>query len=137
MNTVGHSAPEEVMAFLDGELAGAEARLVADHLEHCVECAALADQFRSTSQMLAGWDVEPVPVVVEDSVRALVTESGGRSRDLEFKELSFREREAVIHWGWGDGCSCLLVLTVLLPLLNRKNLESPALNERYARLHCT
>ncbi len=130
MNIVGHSAPEEVMAFLDGELAGAEARLMTDHLEHCAECAALADQFRSTSQMLSRWDVEAVPVVVEDSVRALVTESGGRSKIWSSKSSRFVNGKLLFTGAGAMAVAALLMLAVLLPLSNRRNLGSAALNER-------
>ena len=44
--TTQHIAPEDIMALLDGELAAAEARAVAEHMETCVECAA---QSRSSS----------------------------------------------------------------------------------------
>ena len=128
MNTVGHSAPEEVMAFLDGELAGAEARLVADHLEHCAECAALADQFRSTSQMLSRWDIEPVPVVVEDSVRGSVAEIGSRRTIWSSRSSRFGSRK-LLFTGAAMAVTALLVLTVFLPLSTRNNPRGPALNE--------
>ena len=54
MNTTAHPvAPEEVMAFLDGELSAAEAQAVSTHLDRCAECGALAEQFRSTSLSLS------------------------------------------------------------------------------------
>jgi anti-sigma factor RsiW len=53
MNTAHPVAPEEVMAFLDGELSGAEAQAVSAHLDHCAECTTLSQQFRGTSQALA------------------------------------------------------------------------------------
>ncbi len=55
MNTVVHPiAPEEVMAWLDGELSEADARAVlCTHLEQCVECARVADEFRATSRSLS------------------------------------------------------------------------------------
>jgi len=54
-------APEEVMAYLDGELSQAKAQAVSTHLDQCSECGDLAAQFRATSQALSGWTVPPVP----------------------------------------------------------------------------
>ena len=69
MNTATHPvAPEEVMAFLDGELSEADAQVVSAHLDHCVECTGLAELFRATSQSLSQWTVPPVPSSLEESV---------------------------------------------------------------------
>ena len=70
MNITAHPvAPEEVMAFLDGELSAAEARTVSTHIEHCTDCAKVVEQLQSASQALAGWKVDPVPMKLEKSVR--------------------------------------------------------------------
>jgi anti-sigma factor RsiW len=69
MNTASHPvAPEEVMAFLDGELASAEADAVSAHLDQCAECAHLAAQFRGMSLSLSEWTVPTVPSSLEESV---------------------------------------------------------------------
>jgi hypothetical protein len=69
MNTLEHAmAPEDVMAFVDGELSAADARVVREHLEHCAECALLAEQLRGTSEMLERWEVPVVPRAVEEVV---------------------------------------------------------------------
>ena len=51
--------PEEVMAYLDGEVTGARALALADHLENCTTCSFLADDFRALSQQLTAWEVQP------------------------------------------------------------------------------
>ena len=122
MNTLGHSAPEEVMAFLDGELAGVEARLVADHLEHCAECAALADQFRSTSQMLAGWSVPPAPARLSDVVGSLMTKDAGERKSRERRwSFPLRGRRLVL-FGGGLAVMALLAIVLFLPV-RRRNLS--------------
>ena len=70
MNTVtAHPvAPEEIMALLDGELSAAEAQAVSGHLGECAECANLAEQFRATTKMLAGWSVPAMPFKLEDAI---------------------------------------------------------------------
>jgi Domain of unknown function (DUF4349) len=55
--------PEEVMAYLDGEVTGARALALADHLENCTTCASLADDFRALSQQLIAWTFQPVALL--------------------------------------------------------------------------
>jgi len=62
MNIAAHTvSPEEVMAFLDGELTPEEANAVSHHLEECPECAYVAEQFRQTSRGLDNWEIETLP----------------------------------------------------------------------------
>ncbi|SRR6266404_1984499 len=69
MNTATHPvAPEEVMAFLDGELPTAQAQSVFDHVKHCADCSNLASQFGDTKHRLASWKVESLPAHVESAV---------------------------------------------------------------------
>jgi len=119
MNTIGHSAPEEVMAFLDGELVVAEARLVAAHLEHCAECAALADQFRSTSQMLSRWDVEPVPLRLSDAVGSLATSNARDHKSTERKRSFLWRGRSLVMAGGGLAVVALLVSVSFLPVRRR------------------
>jgi anti-sigma factor RsiW len=71
MTTTAHSvAPEDIMAFLDGELSASEARAVSAHVKDCAQCAMVAEQFRATSRLLSRWDVPAVSVELEDTVRS-------------------------------------------------------------------
>jgi hypothetical protein len=70
MTTTTHFAADEVMAWVDGELAAGEALAVAAHVDECVECAAVAAQFRRLSEEMAAWKVEEVPARVEEAVLA-------------------------------------------------------------------
>jgi hypothetical protein len=59
MQPVNHAlSPEELMAYLDGELPAEQAVGAAAHLEQCAECRSLADVLRSVSQTLPAWEVE-------------------------------------------------------------------------------
>ena len=51
--------PEEMMAYLDGELPAARAAEAMTHLERCAECQKLAADLRRVSQEMAAWQVEP------------------------------------------------------------------------------
>ena len=69
MNIAPHTvSPEEVMAFLDGELAPEAANAVSQHLEECREWAYVAEQFRQTSRGIANWEIETLPAKAEDSI---------------------------------------------------------------------
>jgi hypothetical protein len=62
MTAAEHSiAPEQVMAYLDGELPPERAREVLAHLAGCETCRQLADDLRGVSQQLTTWTVEPPP----------------------------------------------------------------------------
>ncbi len=51
--------PEELMAYLDGELPAGRAAQAMTHLERCAECQKLASGLRRVSHELAAWQVEP------------------------------------------------------------------------------
>jgi anti-sigma factor RsiW len=60
--TITHEVErEEVMAYLDGELAPTRAAAVATHLGGCAECSAFAADLRGVSNGLAEWSVESAP----------------------------------------------------------------------------
>jgi anti-sigma factor RsiW len=114
MNTAIHPVtPEEVMAFLDGELAVAEAQAVSTHLDECDECAGLAERFRSTSESLAQWTVPPVPSSLEEAVMTQAASAAagsvpakpGRSAQLSF--LNWR------LWAVGGGSAVTAVLLLV------------------------
>jgi len=123
MNTTEHPvAPEEVMALLDGELSAADAQAISAHLDRCAECSALAEQFRSTSLSLSNWNVQAVPVKLEDSVTdmAAKTCSGCKIGNANlFIRASFWTWK---QWARGSGgtlAALLLVLAIFLPISHR------------------
>jgi anti-sigma factor RsiW len=112
MNIAAHPvAPEEVMAFLDGELAPAEAQAVSAHLDHCAACASLAVRLRGTSESLAQWSVPPAPSNLEESVLAqAIKGTRNPSKPASTAQLSF--------WNWrlwavGAGRAVTVVLVVV------------------------
>src|ERR1700739_1234376 len=59
MSTHNHPIEqEELMAYLDGELATNRAVAAAAHLEHCTECQEFAADLRKLSQQMMAWEVE-------------------------------------------------------------------------------
>lgn len=76
--TKNHPAQrEEVMAFLDGELARETAERVRLHLAACEECRRLQEQMRGVSTRLAAWDVEAAPPTLQPRRRSWRVPSHG------------------------------------------------------------
>jgi len=50
--------PEEVMAYLDGELPAERAAAVAEHVKSCPECQSIAADLQGVSRRLEAWTVE-------------------------------------------------------------------------------
>ena len=82
MSTTTHPvAPEEVMAFLDGEISAEKSISIAAHLESCSECKEFASQVKTTSQALAQWKTDvPTDSLQERMMEAL---EGGQSRRVD------------------------------------------------------
>ena len=94
--TVTHEIDrEEVMAYLDGELAAARALFVRAHLDQCAECRALADELRDVSAGLGEWTVEPGPATL--SAPAAIGSSGDRANGL-LKSFSDRLVSSRFRW---------------------------------------
>ncbi|MGA2649262.1 MAG: DUF4349 domain-containing protein [Terracidiphilus sp.] len=115
MNLTTHSVtPEELMAWLDGEVSSAEAQAVSAHVEGCVECANLATQFRDTAQALSSWTVPAVSSTLEDAVNDCAVKSASKLRPA--KPASYT-RFSIWNWKiWaiagGGAIAGILVLIV-------------------------
>jgi len=62
----------ELSAFLDGELTGEQARIVAAHLDHCPDCAASVDRLRAVGSVLRRWDADETRYATTNAFRARV-----------------------------------------------------------------
>jgi len=83
ITTTHFVAPEEIMAYLDGELSAAEAQAVSLHLDECANCAALADDLQSTAESLSRWTVPAIPQELENRIHNLATNKTMKpSRDI-------------------------------------------------------
>lgn len=65
-------SPEELMAYLDGELALGRARECAVHLEQCAGCQSLASDLRSVGLQMNAWQVESAPESLKASITAAI-----------------------------------------------------------------
>jgi len=120
---VHFTAPEEIMALLDGELAADRARLVTAHLEECAECREFAEILRSGAQAVLSWTL-PLASANPDF--------GKRLADAA-REVTVQERSSGIsrwsayhrrHWVAKAGVAALLVVVALIslrPMMMMKN----------------
>jgi anti-sigma factor RsiW len=119
MNTATHPvSPEEVMAYLDGELTAFEAQEVSRHIGQCLDCAALAGQFRELSQSLSAWTVEDAQVGLEQVVQHSRAKSDWGVEHRQATSAVRSGRWTPLHWvfgGIGAVALLLVVLTVIAP----------------------
>jgi len=123
MNLTAHPVtPEEVMAFLDGELSAAEVQAVSAHLDDCSECAKILSQFRSLSPSLSEWAVETAPAKLETSIANSISKVDSTG---EIGKSNFLIRAS--FWTWkqwavasgGAMAALLLVVAISIPNLQR------------------
>lgn len=118
---------EELMAYLDGELATNRAVAAAAHLEHCAECQELAADLRKLSQEMMAWEVEQgeSSEISDEIVAAL------EKRKKEPKKQSVSKRRnwwllftpRRLAWGGGLGVIGLLLISISIPNLLRSKFE--------------
>jgi anti-sigma factor RsiW/DNA-binding transcriptional regulator YhcF (GntR family) len=83
MNSTLHPiAPEEIMAFLDGELSAERAQSLSTHIEQCAECQGIGTSFRNISAAISNWEVAPAPAQLEARVAAAVATNSAASETL-------------------------------------------------------
>ena len=79
MNRTMHEIePEEVMAYLDGELEASRASEVAAHIVGCAECAAVAADLRRVSLNFVQWQIEEAPASVAKTLEQAIARPSAR-----------------------------------------------------------
>jgi len=121
---------EEVMAYLDGELAPERAVSMAAHLRECVECEALTANLRGLSSQLTAWTVEPssarlaevVTVAVEEKAHAKPSPGMEPATQGSPNSLWIRRRP----WAWtlAGALTIILLIYVSIPHLLRSRMAA-------------
>jgi len=122
MNKISHPIePEELMAYLDGELTANRATATAAHLGECAECQSVVAGFRGVSQNLKTWKAELAESEMPQAIATALAESRPESREVSpAHRRSWREvlgqHWAILAWA-GAVAAVLLVMfgTVRLP----------------------
>jgi hypothetical protein len=105
---------EELMAYLDGELATNRAVAAAAHLEHCAECQEMAADLRKLSQGMMAWEVEGLEPEDEMpiAIKAALQDRPGKPRKTKAR-LGWRillTRRGLI-WAGGGAVAVLFLMT--------------------------
>jgi hypothetical protein len=112
--TIHPMEPEELMAYLDGELAAERAGAVEVHLSECGECQGVVSGLRSVSQELHTWKVEiPVSNLPERITSALGVRGkshGTRKGQWNFRELFSKTSGSM---AWAGGLAALVIVGIL------------------------
>jgi myosin heavy subunit len=130
--------PEEVMAYLDGEVKGARALAVAQHLEDCAICSALADDFCALSQQLNAWRV-PLAALEEPTPGLGKEGDAQREPEMVCSEFpqglppSYKEPAAGLTprsmlwspWMWAVAGTGAVVMILLVQFFRTREVPSP------------
>ncbi|HEY4838368.1 MAG TPA: zf-HC2 domain-containing protein, partial [Candidatus Acidoferrales bacterium] len=112
---------EQLMAYLDGELAANEAARVAAHLAECADCRQLEADLRSVSAQMLAWNVEPAPAQLNDGVlAALEVNPVQRTAKEPWNLFGFvsQHRIRIARWTLAAACVCvaaMILVKVLAP----------------------
>jgi len=96
--------PEELMAYLDGELPPDRAVSAAAHLERCPECQRLAGDLQGVSRKLMAWQVAPSSTGIAPRVSAALAE--------RTHERPGTRRVPLWAWGLAAAALCLGLLVI-------------------------
>ena len=115
MNKIIHPIePDELMAYLDGELTANRATATAAHLGECAECQSIVAGFRGVSQNLKTWKAELAESDMPPAIATALAENRPESRQVSpAHRRSWREvlgqRWSVVAWV-GGVAAVLLVM---------------------------
>jgi Domain of unknown function (DUF4349)/Putative zinc-finger len=120
---VHFTAPEEIMALLDGELAADRARLVTAHLEECAECGEFAGILRSSTQAVLSWTV-PLASANPDFGKRLA--DAARQASVQERSSGVSRWSAFYRRRWvaKAGVAALFIVVALIslrPMMMMKN----------------
>jgi hypothetical protein len=143
MNQILHPIePEELMAYLDGELTAERASATAAHLGECAECQSLVAEMRSVSQNLQSWKVEPLESAMPSAIATALAEKQ-RAPRIAFPAPKpnwrerLRQRWPVLAWA-GTAAAVLLVVLNTVRVQDTREMHSPVASatfqENYTQL---
>lgn len=114
MNKIMHPiAPEELMAYLDGELTANRATATAAHLGECAECQSMVAGFRGVSQILKTWKAAPPGSEMPPVITTALAESRPEPNSVSPAQRKWREifgpRWATLAWAGGVAAVLVVV----------------------------
>jgi anti-sigma factor RsiW len=134
MNKIMHPIePEELMAYLDGELTADRAMATAAHLGGCAECQGIVAGLRGVSQILKTWRAEPAEPDMPQAIATSLAENKLVSRSVISARL--RPRRALLGQRWpvvawvGGVAAFLLLAAVSVPNLLRSRITNSSVSK--------
>jgi hypothetical protein len=118
--------PEELMAYLDGELPAEQALETAAHLEHCRECQKLAEEVKEISGMLVAWEVEETEAEPGAAIIKALDASASEKTFVN-KQTPWRILLSPRNWpkvAWGLAAVGLVILVISTSNLGFKSSPS-------------
>jgi anti-sigma factor RsiW len=126
---------EEVMAYLDGEISADRAAEIAQHMQQCIECQALAATFRNLSQQFAAWEIESSPARLTEQMTKQLAAAAPPQSSAKLSIADMTPLQRVIEfvrssrarpWAWaGAGALAMAAFIALtLPVLYTKSHSS-------------
>ncbi len=113
MNRIMHPIePEEVMAYVDGELPAEQAAVTAAHLRECAECQSLIAELGNISQSLKSWELEAPKVALPPALAVAPTGSKPKGRGVFLAPRKWREAltSHLPAVAWAGGVAVLLLV---------------------------
>lgn len=134
--------PEEIMAYLDGELAANEAAALANHLEHCSECQSVAAQLRQVSERMLELRVESCPTTLDGAAlfgtnAKSPVRSETRRAGAKYRIAGFARRlvpNSPLGWASVFGVLAILIVAAIVTLDQFPSSVSTHATDMYARL---
>ena len=132
MNKIIHAIePEELMAYLDGELTADRATAAVAHLGECSECQRLVASLRGVSQSLTTWKVELAESEMPRAITAALAERVPASRKVFPARRSWRD---LVSMRWPTSAWVGAVAAVLLVVLGAVRFQSRNANSVFSQV---
>jgi hypothetical protein len=110
--------PEDLMAYLDGELSADRAAATMAHLERCTECQTVISDLRGVSQKLSAWEVEASsPRIAQTIAKELEGFQSKSIGDVKIVNQGFRTLFDLRHWPpqkWSVAIVSVAVVAILV-----------------------
>ena len=112
MNKIHPIEPEELMAYLDGELSEERAKVTAAHLGLCPECQGVVAELRGVSQALKSWNIENTESEIPDELATALSEQGEKHKASVIRRWGWRgflRRQPLLAWAGGLAAVVVLI----------------------------
>jgi len=125
MNKIMHPIePEELMAYLDGELSADREAVAVAHLSQCPECQEEIRQMGSVSEALKNWEVQPAEEAIPQAIVDVLDESTATRRPATTRARGWRDglhlRWRTVAWAGGLAAAAMVLYVGSVALRDEK-----------------